>query len=190
MQVAEARIPGPEVVERDSHPGGMQLRQRIVGPLRVAQQRGFGDLDFEPVRGKAGYFQRIANLAQHVALMELLRREIDRNADGLRPLHGFHAGLAQDPAAEIDDQAHVFGDRNDIDRRHRAAHRMIPAQQRLAGGDLSRLEIDQRLVEQLELLVRQRLAQVEFQDTARLDDLRQFLAEEAEGTATVGLGAV
>ena len=168
----------------------MELRQHIVGELGVAQQRGFRDLDLQPVGGEPGHLERIADFAQDVALMELLRREVDGDADAGRPLHALHAGLAQDPAAEIDDQAHVFGDRNDIDRRHRAAHRMIPAQQRLAGGDLSRLEIDQRLVEQLELLVRQRLAQVEFQDTARLDDLRQFLAEEAEGAATVGLGAV
>lgn len=109
----------------------------------------------------------VANLAQHVALMELLRREIDRDADGIGPFHAFHAGLAQDPAAEVDDQAHVLGDRNDIDRGHRAAHRMIPAQQRFAGRDPPRFEIDQRLVEQLEFLVGQRLAQVEFQDAAR-----------------------
>ena len=119
-------------------PERMQLRQHVVGQLRVAQQRGFGDLDFEPVRRQAGDLERVANFAQHVALMELLRREVDRDADGFGPLHAFHAGLAQDPAAEIDDQAHVLGDRNDVDRRHRAAHRMIPAQQRLAGRDPSR----------------------------------------------------
>ena len=68
--------------------------------------------------------------------------------------------------------------------------RMIPAQQRLAGRDPSRLEIDERLVEQLEFLVRQRLAQVELEDAARLDDLRHLVAEEAEGAAAVRLGAI
>ena len=43
--------------------------------LRVAQQRGFGDLDFEPVRGQAGDLERVADFAQDVALMELVRRE-------------------------------------------------------------------------------------------------------------------
>ena len=52
------------------------------------------------------------------------------------------------------------------------------------------LEIDQRLVEQLEFLVGQRLAQVEFEDAARLDGLRHLVAEEAEGAAAVRLGAV
>ena len=67
---------------------------------------------------------------------------------------------------------------------------MIPAQQRLAGGDPSRLEIDQRLEVKLELLVRQRLAQVELEDAARLDGLRHLVAEEAEGAAAVRLGAI
>jgi len=53
----------------------------------------------------------------------------------------------------------------------------------LAGGDLARFEIDERLKEQLELLVGERLAQVQFQDAARLDGLRQLVAEEAEGAA-------
>ena len=52
------------------------------------------------------------------------------------------------------------------------------------------LEIDQRLIEQLEFLVGQRLAQVEFQDAARLDGLRHLVAEEAEGAAAVRLGAI
>ena len=55
---------------------------------------------------------------------------------------------------------------------------------------LSRLEIDQRLIEQLEFLVRQRLAQVELEDAARFDDLRHLVAEEAEGAAAVRLGAI
>ena len=52
------------------------------------------------------------------------------------------------------------------------------------------LEIDQRLIEQLEFLVGQRLAQVQLQDAARLDGLRHLVAEEAEGAAAVRLGAI
>src|SRR5207237_4623422 len=48
----------------------------------------------------------------------------------------------------------------------------------------------QRLVVELELLVRQRLAQVELEDAARLDGVRHLVTEEAIGAAAVGLGAV
>jgi hypothetical protein len=52
VQVAEARIAGAEIVERDPHAERMQLRQHVVRQLGVAQQRGFGDLDLEPVAGR------------------------------------------------------------------------------------------------------------------------------------------
>ena len=35
----------------DPHAGLMQLRQRVVGPLGIAQQRRFGDFDFEAMGG-------------------------------------------------------------------------------------------------------------------------------------------
>ncbi len=190
MQIAQARIAGAEIVQRDSHTDGVQLGQHVVGQLGVAQQRRFGDLDFETVRGQPGDLERVANLAQQFALMELLRREIDRDADGFRPFHAFYAGLAQYPAAKIDDQPHVLGDRNDIDRRNRAAHRMIPSQQRFASRNPSRLEIDERLVEQLEFFIGQGLAQVQLQNAARLDGLGHLFAEETEGAAAVRLGAI
>ncbi len=53
---------------------------------------------------------------------------------------------------------------------------------------LAGLEVDQRLVEQLELLVGERLAQVQLEDAAGLDRRgRHLVAEEAEGATAVGL---
>ncbi len=167
-----------------------QLVERVARPLRVAHQRGLGDLDLEPLRRQAGDLQRIADVVDHVALVKLQRRQVDGHAHLLGPLHALHAGLAQRPASEIDDQAHLLGDRNDVRRRHHAARRMTPAQQRLAGRDPSGLQVHQRLEVQLELLVDERLAQVDFQRTARLDDLRHLLAEEAERAAPVRLRPV
>ena len=190
MQIAQARITGAEVIQRYPHTDHVQLRQHIVGQLCVAQQRRFGDLDLEAVCGQSGDLERVTNLAQHVALMELLRRKIDRNADAFRPFHAFHAGLAQDPAAEVYDETHVLGDRNDVDRRNRAPRRMIPSQQRFARRYSPGLEIDERLIEQLEFLMGKRLAQIQFQNAASLDGLRHLVAEEAERSATVRLGAI
>ena len=70
------------------------------------------------------------------------------------------------------------------------AHRMIPSQQRFAGRNPSRLEIDERLVEQLEFFIGQGLAQVQLQNAARLDGLRHLIAEETEGAAAVRLGTI
>ena len=53
-------------------------------------------------------------------------------------------------------------------RRDEAALGMVPAQQRLQAADLVALEVDERLVVELELAVGQRLAQIELQLAARL----------------------
>src|SRR3954467_13449338 len=110
------------------------------------------------MRGQSGHLKGVTNLAQYVALVELLRREIDCDANVFRPFRASHAGFAQDPAAEVEDQPHILGYRNDIDRRHRAARRMIPAQQSLAWVYSSRYQVDQRLIKQLEFFVGERLA--------------------------------
>ena len=68
------------------------------------------------MRRQARHFECVANLAQDIALMKLLRREVDGDTDVLRPFRAFQTGTAQNPAAEIDDQTHVLGDRNDIGR--------------------------------------------------------------------------
>src|SRR5258705_8656582 len=73
---------------------------------------------------------------------------------------------------------------------NRAAHRMIPSQQRFASRNPSRLEIDERLVEQLEFFIGQGLAQVQLQNAARLDGLGHLFAEETEGAAAVRLGSI
>ena len=56
--------------------------------------------------------------------------------------------------------------------------------------DLVVREIDQRLVGELELARRQRVAQVELERAARLDARIHVRLEEAEGAAPFRLGAI
>ena len=67
---------------------------------------------------------------------------------------------------------------------------MAPADQRLEAADLVAREIDDRLVVQLELAGRQRLAQVVLHGAARLHLRVHLRLEEAEGAAPVALGAI
>ena len=76
-------------------------------------------------------------------------------------LGGLGAGLPQHPLAERHDQPGLLGERNELGRRDHAALGMVPAQQRLEAADLVALEVDERLVVELELAVGERLAQVE-----------------------------
>jgi hypothetical protein len=72
----------------------------------------------------------------------------------------FTAGAADQPFGERLDQAQLLGERNEDVRRHEAARRVVPAHQHLDSTDAALLEIDDRLVAQLELVPGQRLAKI------------------------------
>ena len=70
------------------------------------------------------------------------------------PGRGVATGLLDDPGAERDDDADLFGDGDEIVGRHQAARRVAPSQQRLAAGDGLGPGVDLRLVVEFEFLVR------------------------------------
>ena len=82
-----------------------------------------------------------------------LARLLVPGGDGLR-------GLVHRPAAELEDQPAFLGDRDEFGRADLAAVVMGPACQRLEPRDLARLQIDQRLVEQLQLVLVERAAKL------------------------------
>ena len=71
---------------------------------------------------------------------------------GLLEGHRVLAGALEHPAAERDDQAGILRDRDERRRRDGAAHRVLPAQQRLVAADLAGLQVEDRLVGERQLL--------------------------------------
>ena len=69
------------------------------------------------------------------------------------------ARLAQDPRPDGDDQAVALGQRDEAQRRDHAEDRVVPAQQRLDAGDAAVVERHQRLVDEAQLAVVERVAQ-------------------------------
>ena len=57
----------------------------------------------------------------------------------------------QHPFADRHDQADFLGERDELVGRDQPALGMVPAQQRLEAGDLAGLQVDERLVVELEL---------------------------------------
>ena len=118
------------------------------------------------------------------------RREIDRDLELARPFDGFGAGLAQHPFAERHDEADFLGERNEFHRPDHAAFGMPPPQQRFETADFIAVQVDERLVVQLELAVGETLSEIELEDAARLDLAIHLGLEEMRGAATFGLGAI
>ena len=62
--------------------------------------------------------------------------------------------VLQNPFAERHDEPDFLGERNEFRRRDQAARRMVPAQQGLETADLVFAQIEDRLIEDFEFVVR------------------------------------
>ena len=158
-QIQQARIAGAEVVERKLHAERLEPQHRGFGAFDVAEQRRLGELELEPLRIEAGFRQNPLDHADEIEPAELQRRDVDRNRDP-RPCHAVEAGPPQHLGAELDDEPGMLGDRDEFGRRDEAARRVRPARQRLDADDLVAAGVEDRLVEHLEAVVLDGLAQV------------------------------
>src|SRR3954452_3764739 len=104
--------------------------------------------------------------------------------------HRLAAALAQDPAADRHDEAHLLGERDELVRRDEAALRVAPAQQRLDAGGAAVGEPDDRLVVKLELIGGERALEVGAQLETREDALVHGRLEQAVAALAVALGDV
>ena len=79
LQRRQRRETGAEIVHRDPHPQHLQLTQVVDGAVLVTEQGRFGDLYFEAAGRQAGFQQDLGHPLRQVFLMDLERREIDRD---------------------------------------------------------------------------------------------------------------
>src|SRR6185436_2250782 len=90
------------------------------------------------------------------------------------------AGLAEHPLADLDNQPDLLGERDELAWHHEAADGVLPAEQRLEGGDVTGLQIDDRLIVQPELAIDERAPQIELERAAALHGRIHLGLKEAE----------
>ena len=127
---------------------------------------------------------------------DVVRRHIDMHVQvGERlvaqlPFLELAAGAAQHEVGQRDDQARLFGDRDEGQRADGAQFRVVPARQRLEAGDAARGHVEQRLVGHRQLPGGQRAPQVAFEPQAMRDLGVQRRVEQREPRLAAGLGLV
>src|SRR5262249_55613121 len=92
-QVAQRRIPRPEVVKDNLDAKLSKLTEGCERTLGVPQHHRFGDLQLEAMRSDAGMRYRALDHLQQARALELRRRQVDRNFDVLGPGCGVLTGL-------------------------------------------------------------------------------------------------
>ena len=185
VQIADRRIAGAEIVERDADAERAQPLQDVEGRPVVAEEYAFGHLELDPVAGQLVAGQRLADDVGKRWQDDLLGADVERDGDRLGPGCGRAAGLVDHPFADHRHQAAFLRDRDEHVGRHEAALRVIPADQRLEADQLLGLGVDQRLEDEMELLGRNRRAEVVFEADAVLL-LRLQLGREIAGEAAAG----
>ena len=157
----------------------MQFRKNRKSVGGAVQQRGLGDLEFQPRGRKAAVGNSRTHHLHQNRIPELDARQIDRDSHVCRPVHRLGAGLPQHPCANRHDQSGFLGNRDEPVRTNHAKHRMVPAQQRLERAELIGGKVVLRLVGQFERLTPHRVPQVVFQHHPLLQVLVHRRPEEA-----------
>ena len=153
-QVGQRAPAAAEVVQREPDAEVAQLVQHPVDHREVADHRRLGDLQGEPAGGHPVPGQRGGHLAGEVAVEQGPRRDVDgdRDADAVPgPVRGAAQRDVQHPAGQVRQQAGVLDHRQELLRPELAAGRVVPADQRLGGDRLAGVQVEDRLVDQVEL---------------------------------------
>ena len=170
FHVAKRRIACAKVIESQFDPDLFQLLENSDDLVQVIDQGAFCDLQFEPGRRDARVRDGSRNeIGQFItAILNRQDGQIDTDHDPCDaqpgPLGNLGTGLPDHPVGDRDDQACPLGNRNEIERWDAAKDRMVPAQQRFSLVDPACTDIEDRLVEQLELVLFQRKLQVLLQN--------------------------
>ncbi len=166
VQVGQRRVAGAEVVDREAHAERLEAVEALEVGVGVVHDRALGELDHEVAGLEPRLLQRLGHVLHQVAVLQVPRRDVHREAQpaaaGHRaaPAAQVAAGLAQYPAAELVDLAALLDHLDEARGHQHAGLRVAPAHQRLDAEQAAGAEIDDRLILEEELLVRQRAADV------------------------------
>src|SRR4051794_6414721 len=105
VEVAQARIPSPEIVKRDADAHVAQFRQRRPGRLGILEQHRLGYFDLEPVGGQTGHREGLLDHCADAAAAELDGRKVYGDTDIRRPFGAFSASATKDLTADLNDNA-------------------------------------------------------------------------------------
>ena len=154
-----------------------------------------GEFDDQQVGGDVRGAQHVQHLLGEPGLADLTRRDVHRDAQALRqpgrpPLGEPVDRLLQNPAADLHDHPVVLGQRNERAGGKGGQPGAMPLQQQLEAGHGARVEHDDRLSEQPQLVAFQRAAKRRVQVQSLGDLGFQGRIEDVDVAAVGELGAV
>src|SRR5437660_7546534 len=155
-QIKQTGISSAEIVERKAHADAFELQHRQFGVFQITEERAFGQFKFETVGLETSLGDNALDQLDKIRAAELQRRDID--GDGQRRPIASETGAPEHEFAELDDQPGMLRNWNEPRRRDFTVDGMNPARQRLHAHELLAARIDNWLIDDVQLLVFDRLA--------------------------------
>src|SRR3954453_1794347 len=196
LQQRQRGVTGSEVVERDPHAERTHSPQRCQCQLGLGDHDAFGDLEPEQLRRHARTCQRLVDDRREVGIAQLARRHVDRHGRGLAahtvvdPASQLRECFEQCPGADGHDRSGVFGDGDELGRRHDRAVTLLPAHQGFEADHIAGFEIEDRLMEETKLAAIERAIQRGLDREPMSDALVHRFVVDGEAVAAGVLGAV
>ena len=118
--MAQARVTGAEVVERDVQARPAKLGKRAHRLVDAQHHRAFGELDLEVLRFEPARRERGAHSRNQILVVELPRRDVDGDRNvrqpGVSPRDILRARRLDHPFTDLDDETALLGDRKCLRR--------------------------------------------------------------------------
>ncbi len=186
---------GAEVVDGELHADVLQPAQRLGRGLEVVLQRALGHLEAQRRGVDAGIARGAGHHLGEVGPLQLARRHVGRDRErhvvaGVAGGAGDVARLREDPRAHRHDDAGLLGHPQEVARRHDAAHRVVPAQERLDRDAVTGGEVELGLEQHPQLVAVERAPERALGEQARHGLGVHRLVEELVARAAASLGAV
>jgi hypothetical protein len=137
--IVEGAVAGAEVVHKEGDAEGAESVEDVDGGVEVGNDAGLSHFEAELMAGDAGLQEERLHVVGEAGAGELPGREIDANAQGAIvgvfavPGLDLAAGFGEAPVADREDEAALFGSRDEVLRREDAAFGMDPSDQGLDG---------------------------------------------------------
>src|SRR5690606_18516568 len=171
--------------------------QHMNSLLRVLHGHALGDFEPKRTRRHKGSAEYVADLLNELLTEELTGRQIDANEyrlvaarQLLLPFCSLLRRVSKNVRPELDDKVAVLGNLHEIRCTEPAELRMIPAYLRLESCQLLRRQVNDRLVDEANLVALERAPEVIFQDGVIPGFLPHFRQKHLDPIRTAALGAV
>ncbi len=193
-QVRQGREAGPEVVERQTGAGFPELLQHHGGPVGIAHDVALGDLELQGAVGQPGLAQDAGDFRHQVVAVDLpggqvdADRQLPRRAVAPAPFRQLLGRGLDHMGADLVQQAHVAGERQEVVGHDQAPARMAPADQGLEAGDGAVRQTHDRLEKGADLAALQCAPEVALQREPGQAVALQARAVSRRAAAARGLG--